>query len=55
MVSASGTCPGVPRLFAAALGGAKAELDRAGIMNPGVLMQPTRTASYPHEREGERP
>jgi len=31
----------VPPLFTAALGGAKAELDPAGIMNPGVLLQPT--------------
>jgi alkyldihydroxyacetonephosphate synthase len=30
----------VPRLFAGALRGAKAELDPAGIMNPGVLLQP---------------
>jgi alkyldihydroxyacetonephosphate synthase len=30
----------VPQLFADALRGAKAELDPAGIMNPGVLIQP---------------
>jgi alkyldihydroxyacetonephosphate synthase len=30
----------VPQLFAGALRGAKAELDPAGIMNPGVLLQP---------------
>jgi alkyldihydroxyacetonephosphate synthase len=30
----------VPDLFAGALGGAKAELDPAGIMNPGVLLEP---------------
>ena len=30
----------VPGLFAAALRGAKAELDPAGIMNPGVLLEP---------------
>ena len=32
----------VPPLFTDALRGAKAELDPAGIMNPGVLIQPTR-------------
>jgi alkyldihydroxyacetonephosphate synthase len=32
----------VPPLFTGALGAAKAELDPAGIMNPGVLMQPAR-------------
>ena len=53
-MSASGYLPGVPRLFTAALGGAEAELDPAGIMNPGVLMRPARTANYHHEREGER-
>ena len=30
----------VPELFAGALRGAKAELDPAGIMNPGVLLEP---------------
>ena len=30
----------VPQLFARALRGAKAELDPAGIMNPGVLLEP---------------
>jgi alkyldihydroxyacetonephosphate synthase len=44
----------VPQLFTAALGGAEAALNPAGIMNPGVLMQPARTANYHHEREGER-
>jgi len=37
----------VPPLFTDALRGAKAELDPAGIMNPGVLMQPTRSATTP--------
>jgi alkyldihydroxyacetonephosphate synthase len=32
----------VPGLFTAALGAAKAELDPAGIMNPGVLLAPPR-------------
>jgi alkyldihydroxyacetonephosphate synthase len=31
-----------PELFAAALGAAKAELDPAGILNPGVLIDPRR-------------
>ncbi|MBV9092848.1 MAG: FAD-binding oxidoreductase [Streptosporangiaceae bacterium] len=35
----------VPQLFAAALRSAKAELDPSGIMNPGVLLPPTRTVS----------
>jgi alkyldihydroxyacetonephosphate synthase len=39
----------VPQLFADALGGAKAQLDPAGIMNPGVLMQPTGAVTYSHE------
>jgi alkyldihydroxyacetonephosphate synthase len=39
----------VPHLFAGALRGAKAELDPAGIMNPGVLLQPARAVSYGHE------
>jgi alkyldihydroxyacetonephosphate synthase len=30
----------IPGLFADALGGAKAELDPSGIMNPGVLLEP---------------
>jgi alkyldihydroxyacetonephosphate synthase len=39
----------VPELFAGALRGAKAELDPAGIMNPGVLMQPAGALTYSHE------
>jgi alkyldihydroxyacetonephosphate synthase len=39
----------VPQLFTGALGGAKAELDPAGIMNPGVLMQPAGAVSFSHE------
>jgi len=39
----------VPPLFTSALRGAKAELDPAGIMNPGVLMQPTGAVTYHHE------
>ena len=35
----------VPELFTAALGAAKAELDPAGIMNPGVLLPAGRGAS----------
>ena len=31
----------IPPLFGSALRGAKAELDPAGIMNPGVLLEPT--------------
>jgi len=42
----------VPQLFATALRGAKAELDPAGIMNPGVLLEPTGAATY--SREGGR-
>jgi alkyldihydroxyacetonephosphate synthase len=42
----------VPQLFTDALRGAKAQLDPAGIMNPGVLMQPTGTVTY--RREGDR-
>ena len=34
----------VPPLFADALRGAKAELDPAGIMNPGVLLEPQEHA-----------
>jgi alkyldihydroxyacetonephosphate synthase len=37
----------VPPLFTDALRGAKAGLDPAGIMNPGVLMQPTRSLTTP--------
>ena len=45
----------VPPLFAGALRGAKAELDPAGIMNPGVLLEPAGTATYGREgREGGR-
>src|SRR5262249_23517914 len=36
----------VPPLFTDALRGAKAELDPAGIMNPGVLMPPIGSVSY---------
>jgi len=39
----------VPPLFISALRSAKAELDPAGIMNPGVLMQPTGAVTYHHE------
>jgi alkyldihydroxyacetonephosphate synthase len=39
----------VPHLFTDALGGAKAELDAAGIMNPGVLLQPAGAVSQSHE------
>jgi alkyldihydroxyacetonephosphate synthase len=39
----------VPQLFAGALGAAKAELDPAGIMNPGVLLEPTGAVTYSHE------
>ena len=42
----------VPPLFADALRGAKAELDPAGIMNPGVLLEPAGTVTY--GREGGR-
>jgi hypothetical protein len=52
MVSDSGTDEGVrevPHLFTGALGGAKAELDRAGIMNPGVLLQSAGAVSQSHE------
>ena len=43
----------VPDLFACALRGAKAELDPAGIMNPGVLLEPTGAVTYSRE-EGRR-
>ena len=36
----------VPQLFARALRGAKAELDPAGIMNPGVLLEPAGAMTY---------
>jgi alkyldihydroxyacetonephosphate synthase len=39
----------VPPLFTDALRGAKAELDPAGIMNPGVLMQPAGAVTFNHE------
>jgi alkyldihydroxyacetonephosphate synthase len=39
----------VPPLFTGALRGAKAELDPAGILNPGVLMPPTGAVSYDHD------
>ena len=42
----------VPQLFADALRGAKAELDPAGIMNPGVLLSPAGAVTY--SREGGR-
>jgi alkyldihydroxyacetonephosphate synthase len=42
----------MPPLFTDALRGAKAELDPAGIMNPGVLMPPTGAAS--HDHDGDR-
>ena len=37
----------VPPLFTDALRSAKAELDPAGIMNPGVLLQPARSVTAP--------
>jgi alkyldihydroxyacetonephosphate synthase len=40
----------VPDLFACAVRGAKAELDPAGIMNPGVLLEPTGAAAHSRER-----
>src|SRR5712691_1491171 len=42
----------VPQLFADALRGAKAELDPAGIMNPGVLLESAGAVTY--SREGGR-
>jgi alkyldihydroxyacetonephosphate synthase len=39
----------VPQLFTGALSGAKAELDPAGIMNPGVLLPPAGAVTYQHE------
>jgi len=42
----------VPQLFADALRRAKAELDPAGIMNPGVLIQPTGAVTYSREGDG---
>jgi len=42
----------VPQLFTGALSGMKAELDPAGIMNPGVLLPPTGAVTYHHEGDG---
>jgi alkyldihydroxyacetonephosphate synthase len=42
----------MPHLFTDALRGAKAGLDPAGIMNPGVLLEPTGAVTY--SREGGR-
>ncbi len=42
----------VPQLFTGAFRAAKAELDPAGIMNPGVLMQPMGPVN--HDHQGER-
>jgi len=42
----------VPQLFADALRGAKAELDPAGIMNPGVLLQPAGAVTDGREAGG---
>jgi alkyldihydroxyacetonephosphate synthase len=39
----------MPQLFTGALGGAKAELDPAGIMNPGVLLPPAGAVRDSHE------
>ncbi len=39
----------VPQLFTSALRGAKAELDPAGIMNPGVLLQPAGAVTCSRE------
>ncbi len=39
----------VPPLFTGALRGAKGELDPAGIMNPGVMLEPAGAVSYSHE------
>jgi alkyldihydroxyacetonephosphate synthase len=39
----------MPPLFTDALRGAKAGLDPAGIMNPGVLLEPTGAVTYSHE------
>ncbi len=36
----------VPELFAGALRAAKTELDPAGIMNPGVLLEPTGAVNF---------
>jgi alkyldihydroxyacetonephosphate synthase len=42
----------VPQLFTGALRGVKAELDPAGVMNPGVLMQSTGPVNYDEAGEG---
>ncbi|HYB46451.1 MAG TPA: FAD-linked oxidase C-terminal domain-containing protein, partial [Streptosporangiaceae bacterium] len=42
----------VPQLFTSALRGMKAELDPAGVMNPGVLMPSTGPVTY--DDEGQR-
>jgi alkyldihydroxyacetonephosphate synthase len=42
-----------PGLFTGALRGAKAELDPAGIMNPGVLMRPTVAANLHEGVDGQ--
>jgi alkyldihydroxyacetonephosphate synthase len=39
----------MPPLFTDALRGAKAGLDPAGIMNPGVLLEPTGAVTYSDE------
>jgi len=39
----------VPHLFTAALRGAKAVLDPAGIMTPGVLLRSAGAVSYSYE------
>jgi len=39
----------VPYLLTAALRGAEAVLDPAGIMTPGVLLRPAGAVSYSHE------
>jgi FAD/FMN-containing dehydrogenase len=42
----------MPPLFADALRGAKADLDPAGIMNPGALLQPPGAVTYGREGGG---
>jgi alkyldihydroxyacetonephosphate synthase len=44
----------VPRLFADALRGAKTELDPAGIMNPGVLLEPSAVSRGESSEGGRR-
>ena len=39
----------VPQLFTGMLRGAMAQLDPGGIMNPGVLIQPSGAVTYSHE------